>query len=441
MSGARWLAHHGPVCPMARFGHQAPQMVLSFMCAFALFSAAGCVQPAAPERIEADMGAATMPPGTQDWPRYEVVIPVGAWDPGYSGAWYELAQKEWMAPALIHWVNDDDIMHRMIVALRVDAPATTSAPEHGGATENGDGHAHDHGGHKQSGTQPLLAPSLGLAPGILEPVRLRGVGAVGPEHDHGASSGSSEHAHGDVAAIDIIVEPGADAYSILQDSGIYDVHCHPHPWMVDTWDVTSSDPLEWTVRVDELHRVGAATVDLALATNEEVDLRWTVQPSNLKRLVVHAVWDDTRDDVVEVEGSNEPDTVQIAVLDPLGTIVANATETARSGNTTLTVDLDPAAWPATVTAGTASEADARLASSRADDGTGQGIWTVRVKLVDARGLVVSEQPVDMDPFADGQQHVALEVIAMHETPSVVFGTPGPVRITISDWPLEGRSDA
>lgn len=305
-----------------------------------------------------------------------VRIPDGAAEPASTGP--SIVPGNLTAPvdASITIVNDDQAEHRLLGVL--------SPVDHRPfwAASSGDGHGHD--------------------------------------HDHGDGGHGDDGGGTDDPAFDVTVGPGKRTEVTLPTAGRYEIHCHPHPWMKANWTAAPEGVDAYPVVVNRYERTGSTVESLDTSHAPESIVSWNASAPNLEHVNVTAAWDDSEDDSPAGESANHPDTVQVQLKDPSGTVVAEDTRTARKGEITLAVRPDDRSWPEVVDDQNRSDAYANLQDQHPPSAAGSGWWKVHVILKQAPGPVPGVNGSHDVPGTDGMQDVSVHVETVHIWGDVVW---------------------
>ncbi len=308
-----------------------------------------------------------------------VDIPVGAYDPSSGGPWYLPATRDFQTPATIRWVNKDIALHQMVAYWE---PLTEPTPLWVGAAQEGAaGHTHGTGGG----------------------------------HDHSSGS-SAPHVHNGTPVFDVIVEAGATVDMPLLGEGRLMVHCHPHPWMVDTWDVQPDGLRDYAVNVSSLVLRGRQEAETAEKTVHELD--WNLGVPNLRSVAAKLTWNDSADDFEGQADANKPDTLGLEIVAPNGTVMVGSTLQAREGEITVSYDIPQPVLLSTVQGASLAEARQNLSLQWPDWRGASGIWKVRVLVLAAPGPVDDVSLPPALPGADGSQAWTVQVEARHIWPTL-----------------------
>lgn len=329
----------------------------------------GCTAPI-PERMAAPADMVT------------VQIPIGAYDNATGGPWYQPDSRNLLSPTTIRWVNSDIALHR-ILGFWEPSPETLPLWVRT-AQEASEGHSHGGGGHSA--------------------------------HD----AASATHQHNATPVFDVTVEAGQTLEMPLLGEGTLLVHCHPHPWMVDTWTVLPANAHPYPVNASVVVRQAQREAETAEGVAQEFD--WVLGSPNLFQVSANLSWNDADDDFNGMSQANNQDTLALEIIAPNGTVVANASMTARVGSFGVSYEVQHPAWPTTVMGGNFAEARQNLSRAWPDFIEAVGTWKIRVTVFAAPGLVDGASLPPAVPLADGSQTWVLRTEARN-----AWGTTGPSR--------------
>lgn len=339
------------------------------VAAFAAATLSGCTEPKS-EPIVATTDLVT------------VRIPVGAYDNATGGPWYQPDSRNLLSPTTILWVNSDIALHRILgfwEPLQETPPMWVQT-----AQAAAEGHSHGGGGHT----------------------------------DHG--SASTTHQHNATPVFDVTVEAGQTLEMPLPGEGTLLVHCHPHPWMVDTWTVLPANPHPYPVNASAVIRQAQREAETAEGVAQEFD--WVLGSPNLLQVSANLSWNDADDDFNGMSQANNPDTLMLEIIAPNGTVVANASLTARVGSFGVSYAVPHPAWPVTVMGGNFAEARQNLTKAWPDFTETAGNWKLRVTVLAAPGPIDGASLPAAVPPADGSQAWVLRTEARN-----AWGSIGPTQ--------------
>lgn len=344
-----------------------PALGLAMAAAMSALALSGCN---APEHV-----ATTLPDGVT-----VVAIPPGAYDSESGGPWYLPSAQEIHTPGTIRWVNNDIALHRVLAfwePVQETPPMWVQTAQAGAA-----GHSH----------------------------------AAGGGHDHSAMAGGS-HQHNGTPVFDVTIEAGQTLDMPFEGEGRLMVHCHPHPWMINTWTIQPGQVHDYGVNVSSLVLQGRREADTGEGATQE--LEWSLGTPNLAQVSARLDWDDSLDDVQGQSQLNQPDTLGLELVAPDGTVVASSSARARLGQVNITYDTPMPTPPATVGGVTLTEARQNLSRAMPDWLGASGAWKIRVTVLAAPGALDNVTLPATIPGADGAQAWVLHVQARH-----VWGTLG-----------------
>ena len=94
-------------------------------------------------------------------------------------------------------------------------------------------------------------------------------------------------------------QQGENITVTFDQPGVIDYHCHPHPWMVTTWDFYPDGPRSYPVNTSTLLVQGAS--EGVTAEGQTKELEWTLG-RNVLDISARLEWDDATDDTSEDSG-------------------------------------------------------------------------------------------------------------------------------------------